>query len=307
MIPNLQFYSIYLSNHFKIKSQIAAYFLDLNEDQTNSFLYESGLTVNHIEFIKTIKIDLIQAFYQSVESLFGLMSGLENLDSNRNIPDYLINAKIGDLHNFISSFEKFDFCYEYLSNKDTEINGKTYSKVEVIFYFITLVISDFPNTNLNQILDEKNVKGIAHILFSIANAFNREAHNSIKHGLRCMLIDKLNISVNIPDSDNSEPLEIPEDFTNFAGQKDVLLYYTKGPKGDNVATVVCVPINIKHILYLENSLNLLMANMMDQRDIVFGKEKPDTFQCSIFDYDDLIKNKFDSNSNFKSIRFGSPQ
>jgi|GEM_PF-2709440 len=303
MIQPTEFYSAYLSNHFKIKSRIAAHFLSLDKAQIDNFCRQIALDVNDIEFLKTVKIDVIQGFYQSVESLFGLMLSLEKIESTTLIPDYLVSQNITELHKYITSFKNFDHCYNYLKTT-VDASGKSTPKYQWLFYLITVLATVGENKLIERMYSENNIKGIAFLLNKIAQEFNKEAHNSIKHGLRCVLIEKFNIDFTFPE--NVDISEVPEELKSFRGEHDVLMYYAKSAKGNKEATIVVVPLDVKYIIYLENAINKLIFNLIDHRQIIFTQQKPQNFTAHFFNYEELEKVEFPVNANFESMRMGAP-
>lgn len=303
MIPSHQFYSAYLNNHFLIKKQQALNVLSMDESQLLEHISNIGLKVNSIEYLKTIKIDLLQSFYQGTETLFGLMHSLENQKSNALIPDYLVKARIGDLHKYIQSFNSFEHCYNYLVSNVRDIANRNIPLYQWLFYPLSLIATDFSDLYLQRLNSIDNIKGIALTLNRIANLFNSEAHNSIKHGLRCILIDKFNINIEIPEI---EGLNLPEEFTKFSGEKDVLLYYAP-EKGSDVAIQVLVPLNIFEIIYHIDGLHNLQYNLVNDRDIIFSTIKPEKVTSHLFSHKNIANISFKSTSDFKSIRVGPAQ
>jgi len=297
MIPYNEFYSAFLSNHFKVKSRVAAHLLNLGVEEIGTLASQVDLDVNDIEFLKTIKIDLIQTFYQSVESLFGLMLSLEDIESNIAVPDYLVNAGISDQHKFIRSFEDYNYCYQYLLSTILDKTGREVPKYQWLFYFVTLFVKDVPQEFIDKMQLEDNIKGIAHTLNSLAKLFNKEAHNSIKHGLRCLIVGKLNIEFNLP-----EGFSMPAELSGVKDAEDILMYYTKGPVKNGPATVVLVPIDLKYIIYLEDGNSKLLFNMISLRQIVFGADKPEEVRAHFFSYERLKQTIFPAQTNFESIR-----
>lgn len=303
MIPSHQFYSAYLSNHFQIKKMQALKILRMSDNELQNHIKDLGLDINGIEYLKTVKIDLLQCFYQSAETLFGLMHSLENRNSNASVPDYLVKAKITDLHNYIRSFRSFSRSYDYLRSGMKDIEGKDIPLHQWLFYPLTLIATNFPDQYTAKVNSDNNIKGIALTLNRISQLFNGEAHNSIKHGLRCILIEKININLEMPEI---EGLSLPEEFKSFSGEKDVLMYYT-AEKGNDVAIQVLVPLNISEVIYMIDGVHHLQHNLMNDRDILFSDTKPDKVTSYFFSHEEIEKIPFQHNSNFESIRVGPPQ
>ncbi|MFD1629681.1 hypothetical protein [Pseudopedobacter beijingensis] len=293
MIRNHQFYEAYLNNHFKIKSRTAKYFLNMGNEQLRRALVLMDIPTNEIEFLKTVKIDLVQSFYQSIETLFGFIHSLENIEAQLDLPNYLIKIEIGELHKFIKSFEDFNFALEYL-NKDLHTPNNVIPKFQYLFYFASLVISDFPKEYMEKIKSESNINGIALVLSEIAKEFNKEAHNSIKHGLRCLIVSKLNMHFDFPKE--LEDIKMPN---NWKSEDDTLLYYSR-EKGQNKAVIVLVPFCVEKIIYLEEELSKLLNSLIDNRNIVLNKKEDLEFY--FFSSNNLSNNSFLTSSNFKSIR-----
>lgn len=106
MLRNHQFYEAYLNNHFKIKSRTAKYFLNLGNEQLKGILVSMDIPTNEIEFLKTVKVDLVQSFYQSVETLFGFLHSLEKIEAQLGLPDFLIKIEIGEFVNAVDEIFK---------------------------------------------------------------------------------------------------------------------------------------------------------------------------------------------------------
>jgi len=296
MIPYNEFYSAYLSNHFKIKSKLAAYWLNLNQESLQTTADQLDLKVNDIEFLKTIKLDLLQTFYQSVESLFGLMHSLEKVESNSMLPDYLVNAGIGELHKYIAQFRNFEYCEQYLISDLQNDNADKIPKYKWLFYFITIFYKGVPQDFLNKVENLDNIKGIAWTLHTLANMFNKEAHNAIKHGLRCLIVDRLDLTMNFP-----EGIEPPEPIKNINIDNEMLMYYTKRPIKNGPADVVLVPFDVKYLIFMEDGNSKLLRNLINHRQIVFGTDKPEEVFAHFFSYKNLEEKK-PSLGNFQSIR-----
>lgn len=303
MIPSNQFYSAYLNNHFQIKKMQSLKVLRMDDSELQNHIKDLGLGINTIEYLKTVKIDLLQCFYQSAETLFGLMHSLENRQSTASIPDYLVKTKITDLHNYIRSFRNFVSGYNYLKSRVKDIDEKDVPLHQWLFYPLTIVATNFPEKYAEKVINDNNIKGIALTLNRIALLFNGEAHNSIKHGLRCILIEKFNINIELPEI---EGITLPEEFKSFSGEKDVLMYYT-AEKGSDTAIQVLVPLNISEIIYMIDGVHHLQHNLMNDRDILFSETKPDKVTSYFFNYEEIEKTPFHHNSNFESIRVRPPQ
>lgn len=304
MIRNTDFYSAYLSNHFQIKARIAAHYLNMAKDDIDKTIEQTHLQVNDIEFIKAIKIDLVQTFYQSIETLFGFMHSLEKSDAQLTIPDYLVKLQPKDLHNYIRPFEDFDFCEDYL-RATAPILDNTINNCRLLFYLAS-IFSNFPPDYLKRIQADSNIKGIALTLNQLAKAFNQEAHNSIKHGLRCVLINELNFNIEVPE-DLKEEFDLPDEFKTFNSSGDTLFYYTK-EKNKRGATIVLMPIDVKQMIYLEEGLTKLLFNMLHQRDKILRREREVTVTWHTFNFEELRNVEFnDINANFTSIRLGDPE
>lgn len=298
MLRNHQFYEAYLNNHFKIKARTAKFFLNMENEQLKRTLVSMDIPTNEIEFLKTVKIDLLQSFYQSIETLFGFIHSLEKIEAQLELPDYLIKIEIGELHRFIKFFEDFDFALDYL-NKVLQTPNNITPKFQYLFYFASLVISNFPREYTEKIKSESNIKGIAFTLSEIAKEFNKEAHNSIKHGLRCLLVSKLNMHFDLPKE--LEDIKIPN---NWKSEDDTLLYYSR-EKGQEKAVIVLVPFNIDKIIHFGEEITKLLHSLIDNRDIVLNKKKDLEFY--FFNFENISNNSFKTTSNFKSIRISSPK
>lgn len=301
------FYSAYLSNHFKIKSRNASYFLNMKEEDIAEHINKVGLSVNSIQYLKTIKIDLVQEFYQSVETLFNLIYCLQDYKNQLIIPDKLVNVKIADLHTFINKFKSYDNSYSYLNEIAIEVNGHDITNLQYLFYFGSCLIDQQDDARLTKILNETNFKGLALTLTNLAKLFNQEAHNSIKHGLRCSIISKFDLDIVIPDDIKALPdlPAIADEHLKWTGDDDMLLYYTK-EKGENTATQVLIPVHYEQIIYHEDGISKLLSNLLTHREaLINGDGKTISVNNYYFDYDTLSTVEFKHKTNFESIRMGA--
>jgi hypothetical protein len=79
------------------------------------------------------------------------------------------------------------------------------------------------------------------------------------------------------------------------------MYYAKGPVKQGPADVVFVPVDMKYLIFLEDGNSKLLFNLLNQRQIVLGSQKPEEVFAHFFSYE-MIKDQKPELGQFESIR-----
>lgn len=186
------FYQSYQKDYHKIKASYLKGLMD-NMSDFESTLFGKGVDDEDREEIRrTLKSDLRQTYFHSIETFFELFFALNPKDQKKLDPDNVLfrltYSRGSETYDKINEIAKNNLTLEFLDEK-IEYLDHTISIGQYIFYPGIFSKNKFPPEVFEQI--KESIDAIKYGVKIIAKDFvNREEYNAYKHGLRLIPASK---------------------------------------------------------------------------------------------------------------------
>lgn len=229
----------------------------------------------------TLKSDLRQTYFHSIETLFEILFALSPTDKgfdDENIMLNITNSNQKLTYNRIKQIAEDISELDYLNNSTT-FDNKEISTGHYLFYFGILPNDKFPKEMFNEM--KNSLESIKLGLQIIAKDFsNREEYNSYKHGLRIIPALK-QFSI-----ETVETLEIKMSWN--LSESMSFYYRTKDPEELKMVTKLYDTERDFQMAYFCSNL---IFNMVYYRRLYFYKEsiKDDKIPILMFGKDEIEK------------------
>ena len=276
------FYLSYLTEYHKFKIIPITKILAQQKKYEVEFFGNELTPEDSAAYHKTLKSDLRQTYFHSIETLFEILFALSPTEKkgfdDENILLNITNSNQKETFNRIQKIAKDISELDYLDNSTT-LNSEKISIGHYLFYFGILPNNKFPNEMFDEM--KNSLESIKLGLQIIAKDFsNREEYNSYKHGLRIIPALK---QFAFAAADN---LEIK---LSWNLSESMSFYYrTKNPDELKMVTKLFDTERDYHMAYFCSNL---IFNMVYFRRLHFYKEsiKDDKIPILMFGKDEIEK------------------
>ncbi len=279
MIPEPKiFYDTYLRNYHATKATYLKHILD-HIDKFEIEFYKKELDGDSKnEFRRTLKSDLRQTYFHSIESFFELFFALnpkgKKVLDDENVLFNLTNSNWKENYRQIKKIAENDNALDFL-NEEITVIGKKVSIGNYIFYMGLFSMDKYPEIK-SQI--EESIEAIKYGVRIIAQEFiDREEYNAYKHGLRIIpAVSKFMLA----DADTLEikfTWDLTDSMSFYAPTKDPdeLMVVTKlfDCERDYLMTLFCSNLINHMMFYRKISFNPSKEKQGGQIAVTFfGKE-----------------------------------
>lgn len=260
------FYDTYLTNYHGTKATYLRHILDNIEKFEIEFFKKKLHGDKKDAFRRTIKSDLRQTYFHSIESFFELFFALnpkgKRVLDDENVLFNLTNSKWQENYRRIKEIADNDKVLDFL-DEEIEVMGKQVTIGNYIFYMGIFNKDKYPHLK-TQI--DSSIDAIKYGLAIVAKDFvKREEYNAYKHGLRIIpAVSKFMLA-------DAETMEIKFEWD----LTDSMSFYAPTKNPDEL-TIITKLFDCERDYQMTLFCSNLIRHMVFYRKISFGKNRENT-------------------------------